>query len=156
MPVGEYCSRPAKTVVATDTLRDAARRMDQEGLGCLVVADGDRVVGMITDRDVALAVLHDGRDPDSSHVEQVMAKKPVVIHGKRPLSVASALMRRHRIRRLPVIEDGEKVVGMISLGDVLRLLGREIGGVSEALVQREAGAEGLAAGELMTRDGGGR
>lgn len=156
MPVGDYCSRPVKTAEKTDTLRDVARRMDQEGVGCLVVVDGDEVVGMITDRDIALAVLHEGRDPDDSHVKDVMSKKPAVIHGRRPLSLAAALMRRHGARRLPVVDDEDRLVGVISLGDVLRLLGREIGGLSEALGQREGGPAGIVAGELVARDRGGR
>jgi CBS domain-containing protein len=156
MPVGDYCSRPVKTAVATETLREVARRMDQEDVGSLVVMDGDLVVGMITDRDIALAVLHDGRDPDAIHVKDVMAKKPAVIHGRRPLTVATALMRRHGARRLPVVDDEGRLVGVISLGDVLRLLGREIGGLSEALVQRGEAPAGLAAGELVARDAGGR
>jgi CBS domain-containing protein len=156
MPVGEYCSRPVQTAVATETLREAARRMEQQGVGCLVVADGDSVVGMITDRDIALAVLHDGRDPDESRVKEVMTTKPAVIHGRRPLSVAAALMRRHGVRRIPVVDAEDRLVGVISLGDVFRLLGRELGGLADALSGGEAPAKAIVAGEMVARDRGGR
>lgn len=156
MPVGDYCSRPVQTAAVTETLREAARRMDQAKVGSLVVATGDQVVGVITDRDIALAVMHDGRDPDVALVKDVMSKKPVVIHAKRPLSIATALMRRHGVRRLPVIDDEERLVGLISLGDVLRLLGRELGGLSDALVHGEGGEAVLSAGEMVALDRGGR
>lgn len=130
--------------------------MDEEEVGSLVVANGDQVLGMITDRDVALAVMHDGRDPDTTAVKDVMNKKPVVVHARRPLTIATALMRRHGVRRLPVIDDDDRLVGLIALGDVLRILGREIGGVSEALVRGEGASAVLSAGEMVARDRGGR
>lgn len=156
MPVGDYCSRPVLTAVVTETLREAARRMDQEGVGSLVVANGDQVVGMITDRDVALAVMHDARDPDTAVVKDVMNKKPVVVHARRPLSIATALMRRHGVRRIPVVDDDDRLVGLLALGDVLRILGREIGGLSEALVRGEGAGAILSAGEMVAHDRGGR
>lgn len=133
MPVANYCRRDVQTVSPRETLRDAARRMHEQGVGCLVVTHEGRAQGVITDRDLALQTLRDGLDPDRVVVRELIGRDPAVIHGNMPLGVVSKMMRRLCVRRLPVVDDDERVVGVITADDLLRLLSREVSMLGEAV-----------------------
>jgi len=133
MPVGDYCQRDVRTIGARETLRVAAQRMAEEGVGTLVVVQGRRPCGVLTDRDVALRVLRDGADADTTTALETVAGDPVMIHDSSPLRAAAALMRRSSVRRLPVVDARDELVGMIAADDVLRLIAEELAGLAEAV-----------------------
>ncbi|MEU6811434.1 CBS domain-containing protein [Streptomyces sp. NPDC046831] len=109
---------PGVVAVRPDaSLAEAARLMRDQDIGDVVVADGQRVVGVLTDRDITVRAVAEGRDPQTVSVRAVCTPDPQVVGPHDPVSAAVALMRRHAVRRLPVVEDGLPV-GMVSLGDL--------------------------------------
>lgn len=91
--------------------------MRTQNIGDVVVADGQEVVGLLTDRDITVRAVAEGVDPMAVSVRSVCTPGPLVVAPDDPVADAVALMREHAVRRLPVVEDGLPV-GMVSLGDL--------------------------------------
>jgi CBS domain-containing protein len=110
--------RPGVVAVRPDaSLVEAAQLMRAQDIGDVVVADGQRVVGMLTDRDITVRAVAEGTDPLTVSAGSVCTPDPVTVAPDDPVSAAVALMRAHGVRRLPVVEDGLPV-GMVTLGDL--------------------------------------
>lgn len=102
------------------TVRDAAARMAEDGVGSLIVVDhSGALVGIITDRDIVVRCTAQGLSPEKVAVEEAMSKPVVTISHKADLEDAARLMRRHEIRRLPVLDQHGKVLGMLSFDELL-------------------------------------
>ncbi|GAA3954069.1 CBS domain-containing protein [Streptomyces marokkonensis] len=109
---------PGVAAVRPDSsLVEAARLMRTQNIGDVVVADGQGVVGMLTDRDITVRAVAEGLDPMAVGVRSVCTTDPLTVSPDDRASDAVALMREHAVRRLPVVEDGPPV-GMLSLGDL--------------------------------------
>lgn len=106
------------TVERSDSVLDAARLMNARRIGALVVAEGDRVVGIFTERDILCRVVAEERPPAETKVGDVMTSPMACCHRDTKLSECKAVMTSKRIRHLPVVEEG-KLFGMISSGDIL-------------------------------------
>ena len=98
---------------------DAAKRMIEEKKGPLPVVEGDRVVAMVTDRDVIARVVAEGRDPNACTVEEVATRELVTARPDQDVDEARELMSQHELDRVLVTEEGDRLVGIISEG-VLR------------------------------------
>ena len=109
----------AETVRPDDTVKHAASLMQAVDVGPLPVCDGDRLVGIITDRDITVRAVAAGRDPSSTPVRDAMTPDIVAVHPDQDVDAAIDLMRQHAVRRLPVIDDG-RLVGMVALADLAR------------------------------------
>jgi CBS domain-containing protein len=110
----------AECAGADDTLVDAARKMRDLGVGALPICGVDeRLDGMVTDRDIVVRCIAEGRDPSSTRVSELADGKPVTIGADDPVEEALRTMIEHGVRRLPVI-DGDRLVGMVSQADVAR------------------------------------
>jgi CBS domain-containing protein len=145
MPIGDYCQRDVRTIGADETLRSAARRMAEEGVGSLIVLDGQRPCGVLTDRDVALRALWEGADPDTTPVVEALVGEPSLVHESSPLRAATAVMRRRGVRRLPVVDEHNHLVGVIAFDDLLRVVASELVGLAEAVeAQAPPGSSGRA------------
>lgn len=99
---------------------EAARVMRDEDVGIVPVVDGDLLVATVTDRDIALRVVAEGRDPESTMVETIASRELVTIDPQQNLDEALRLMARHQVRRLPVVEEDGKLVGIVAQADVAR------------------------------------
>ena len=127
---GELCNRTVVIARRNETVRDIAQRMLDHHVGSVVVedeVDGRRVpVGIVTDRDIVLAVVAGGRDARSTPIEEVMS--PDLVKAWEDDDVADALkrMRSCGIRRLPVVNDDEGLEGIIAFDDVLEFLAEQI------------------------------
>jgi CBS domain-containing protein len=109
---------PGVVAVRPDaSLVEAAQLMRAQDIGDVLVADGQHVVGLLTDRDITVRAVADGTDPLTVSAQAVCTQDPVVVAPDDPVSAAVALMREHAVRRLPVVEGGMPV-GMVSLGDL--------------------------------------
>jgi len=97
---------------------DAARIMKDADTGIVPVVDGDRLVGTITDRDIAIRVVAEGKDPQATKVDEVATRELVTIDPDQDLDEALRLMAKHQVRRLPVVEEDGRPVGIISQADV--------------------------------------
>jgi CBS domain-containing protein len=108
------------TSIASDaTVVDAARRMTEEDVGSLPVVQSEKVVGMVTDRDLVIHVLAKDLDPHMVKVSEVCSESPVTIGPDDELDVALQRMAKDQVRRLPVVEDG-RLVGILAQADVAR------------------------------------
>jgi CBS domain-containing protein len=132
MAIGDYCEKPAASIRGDETVRTAAQRMRNEGLGCLVVAKEGRPVGMVTDRDLMLETLCKRLDAGAVKVEEVASRPLVAIEQDAPLREAVRMMRRHAIRRLPVVDDKGQLVGIVAADDLLSLAAVELEGLALA------------------------
>jgi len=111
--------RQVYTIGRAETVSNAVREMNEKGVGGLLVMDGHRAVGIFTERDVLRRVVDADRDPALARVGEVMTRDLVTIDPACHVEDAMRLMTDRRLRHLPVF-DGDELVGMISIGDLLR------------------------------------
>lgn len=106
-------------VIAPDALaEDAATKMKGLNVGAIPVCDGEKLVGMITDRDLVLRVMAEHRDPKKSRVSEAMSSDILFCYEDDDVEKASRMMSQKQIRRLPILSTGKKLVGIVSLGDL--------------------------------------
>lgn len=108
------------TVGPNDSVLEAAHRMAQRRIGALCVVDGEKLVGVITERDVVNRVVSAGRAPDTTKVSEVMTSDVMSCGLKANTEDCAAVMSCQRIRHLPVVEE-DKLVGIVSSGDLMAL-----------------------------------
>lgn len=108
-------STPA-AVDVSDTVRTAAQAMAQQDVGALVVRSGRQITGIVTDRDLVVRGLADGRGPDDP-LDGIASEQLVAVGPGDPVEVAVQVMRDAAVRRVPVV-DGDVLVGIVSLGDL--------------------------------------
>jgi CBS domain-containing protein len=124
------------TIDADKPVSYAAKMMRDEDVGLAPVVEGDRLVGTLTDRDIAIRVVAEGRDPDSTKTKDVASKDVVSVDPQQDLEEALRLMSEHQVRRLPVVEEDGRVVGVVAQADVARLADdRKTGEVVERISQ---------------------
>src|SRR4051812_41769563 len=123
MTCGSVMTRNPSCCLAGDSVSTAARIMKQEDVGpVLVVSDSNsnHLVGIVTDRDIALNVVAEGRDPYSTRVDSVMTSHPVVCHPDDDVSEAVKVMSEYQVRRIPVVDEDGCLVGIIAQADIAR------------------------------------
>jgi CBS domain-containing protein len=113
-----------RTVQLGDSIVDAAKLMRGEDAGIAPIVDGDRLVGVITDRDIAIRVVAAGRDPDATKVEEIASWTLVTVDPDQELEEALRLMAEHEVRRLPVVEEDGRLVGIVAEAEVARHVGQ--------------------------------
>jgi CBS domain-containing protein len=118
MRVRDVMVKNVKTVSPEATMAEAAGMMKKYKIGCLVVVEGDRVVGIITERDLAYKIIAERRSLETK-VGIIMTKDLKTISSKKSIKDAAKVMAAHVIRRLPVVEEG-KLVGIVSIEDIMR------------------------------------
>jgi CBS domain-containing protein len=116
--VKDIMTRDVHYVRPDSTVREAAAQMRDFEVGCLPVIDSERVVGLLTDRDIAIRAVAEGRGPDEVTCAEAMSSKPVTIGQDQPVADAAALMRRRAIRRLIATDERGRPIGIVSLGDL--------------------------------------
>jgi CBS domain-containing protein len=127
MTVAQVCQREIDTAETLESVRIAAQRMASRCVGTLLVLDArGRPVGILTDRDIALRVVADGRPASETTVAEVMTRDPKTISELAPIEDALALMRLHAVRRLPVVSPQGQLVGVVTLDDVLASVAEEM------------------------------
>jgi CBS domain-containing protein len=117
MKVREIMTTDVATATPETTLEDIATMMRDEDTGAIPVLDNDALVGIITDRDIVIRCIAEGKDPVETTVEDVVTESLETIEPDSDIEKARELMSRRQIRRLPVVEDGE-FIGMLSIGDL--------------------------------------
>ena len=145
MSVGRICVREVDLAKQAETAWQAAERMHQRAVGTLVVLnDAQEPIGIVTDRDLVERVLAAGLDPNTTVVGDVMTHAPTTVPEDASIESALSLMRSGRFRRLPVVDAEGKLIGLLSLDDVLMLLAEEftqIGNLLERETPRGVAAE---------------
>lgn len=110
------------------TVTEVAKIMRDQDIGALPVCRDGKIAGMITDRDITIRVTAEGEDPDNVTAAEMMSPHVVWCRTEEDLEDAIHLMDQKQIRRLPVIDDAKKMVGMLSLGDISHAASRELSG----------------------------
>jgi CBS domain-containing protein len=105
------------TITSDTTIQDAARTMKAEDVGSLPIIDGDRLVGTITDRDIAIRAVAEGKSADTRAVD-IASTDLVTIDPQQSLEEAARLMAEHQLRRLPVCEEDGRLVGILAQADL--------------------------------------
>ena len=118
--IREVMTSNPSSVESSQTVADAARLMKQDDVGIAPVVEGDRLVGTLTDRDIVVRVVAEGKDPQSVTVREVASTELVTIDPQQDLDQALRLMAQHQVRRLPVVEEGGRLVGVVAQADVAR------------------------------------
>ena len=112
----------AECIGENQTLLDAAKKMADRGYGAMpICGEDDRLKGMLTDRDIVVKALAQGKDPASCRAGELGEGKPITIGADDPLDETLKTMARYKVRRLPVI-DGHRLVGIVAVADVAREL----------------------------------
>src|SRR5262249_11853376 len=139
MQVRDIMTPSAKVIHPSNTLQEAAEIMKELDVGTLPVCEEDRLVGMVTDRDITVRAVAEGEDPWTNRVQDVMT--PEVIHCFEDQDVAEAarFMKDKQVRRLPVLNRDRRLVGIISLGDVAVQTDEEVAGNTLEGVSRPGG-----------------
>src|SRR4051794_782113 len=135
--VSEVMSRNARVVAPHETLQRAAQLMDELDVGALPVCDGERLVGMVTDRDLTVRGFAAGKMPQEAHVDEVMTGEVRWCYEDQALDEVITQMADSQVRRIPVISHDEqrRLVGIVSLGDVATRSGPEASGDVQDLTE---------------------
>ena len=104
-----------------DTVFDSLRLMSDKGVGAMLVMDGDKLVGIVTERDYARKVILEGKSSKATTVREIMSEKVLCVSPDRTVDECMALMTDKRARHLPVVEQ-ERVVGVVSIGDLVKAM----------------------------------
>lgn len=135
--VNEVMTRNPRTVDASSTVASAARMMAEGDFGAVIVLDGDKLCGILTDRDIVVRCVAQGGDCSSTTVGSILSEHLATLSPKDTVDNAITLMAKKAIRRIPVVEDG-LTVGILSLGDLAqdRDPRSALGGISSAAANR--------------------
>ena len=124
-----------RTVSPSQSLAEAAEVMKGEDVGAVPVVEEGRLAGIVTDRDIVIRAVADRRDPQTVKVEEVASRDLVTVEPEQDLDQALALMARHQVRRLPVVEQGQ-LVGMLAQADLaLEAKEKKVGETVEEISQ---------------------
>ena len=117
MNVNSCMSTEVRLASPQDSIREAARLMREIDAGILPVGEGDRLVGMITDRDITVRAVAEGKGPDT-HIRDVMSREVLYCYDDERLDDVARQMRELQIRRMPVLNREKRLVGIVSIGDL--------------------------------------
>jgi len=131
MKVADLSARPAVTIAPEATVAESAALMARAGVGCLVVVDHDRLVGIVTDRDLVVRGLAE-HVPADNRVDSLMTTHVVAVDRHADIRDAIASFHHHAVRRMPVV-DGDQVVGLVSLDDLIVALSKVFADVTHGL-----------------------
>jgi CBS domain-containing protein len=106
------------TVSEKDSIRDAARIMASQDTGVVPVVDGRKVIGMVTDRDIVVRFVAEGKDPSNARVNECMSKSVRSVKEDTPVTEILSLMSNAQIRRVPVVNASDELVGIVSIRDI--------------------------------------
>jgi CBS domain-containing protein len=125
----ERFKRPVATADVDATVATVACTMRARGVGCVIVTRGGRAVGIITDRDLVLRVLAEGKDAKTTRAEEIATLEPILALEGESIEAVVTRMETHGVRRIPIITRDGSVSGIVTSDDLVMLLGRELGGI---------------------------
>src|SRR5690242_7364343 len=138
-----YCNPQVDVISPEESVQTAAGRMHARKVGTLVVVDHERApIGIVTDRDICVRVVAEGKDAAGTSVGEIMTQCPETVREQTPLEDALRRMRVGGFRRLPVVDSREQLVGLLALDDVLRVFAHDFSQI-ERLMEQES-PDGLA------------
>jgi len=136
MSIGEICIRQVFIAGAKDSVYVASQLMRGYSVGNVVVTEGSRPVGILTDRDIVVRVVAEKKDPDKTLVGDVMSAPLITIKESAGVGDGIRLMRGRGVRRLPVVDKDGQLAGIVSVDDLMDLLAEEMSALA-ALIKYE-------------------
>jgi CBS domain-containing protein len=128
MKVKEMMHAGAEYVAPNAKLEVVAKKMRDYDVGSIPVCDGEKLIGIVTDRDIAIRAIANGRDVGKLEAKDVMSKDVIFCRDNENAEDAIRIMEDNQVRRLPVLNEAEKLVGMVSLGDISHALSQDLTG----------------------------
>ncbi|MEJ1161619.1 CBS domain-containing protein [Prosthecomicrobium sp. N25] len=138
MRVSEVMTRDPVVIRPSETIRRAAQMMDEYNIGAIPVCDGQRLVGMVTDRDITIRATAAGRNPDETPVSEAMSGDLRTCWLDDDVEEAARVMSEVQIRRLPVIDGDRRLVGVVALGDLATDRAGDVAGALGAISEPSA------------------
>src|SRR4029450_8944862 len=126
--VQDLMTRNPCSIDADKSVTYAAKMLRDEDVGLAPIVEGDRLVGTVTDRDIAIRVVAEGKDPESTKVKDIASINLVTVDPRQDLDEALQLMAKHQVRRLPVTEEGGRLVGLVAQAAIARSVGAKTTG----------------------------
>jgi CBS domain-containing protein len=120
MTVKDVMTRDVEACEPNATMRDAAVVMARKDVGPIPIVEDGRLVGIVTDRDIVIRVVAEGRDPEQTTVGEIATTELATVGPDDDLEVAMRLLAEHQVRRLPVVE-GDRLVGIVAQADIARV-----------------------------------
>lgn len=134
--VRDVMTPSVRTASPSQSLAEAAQMMKSEDVGSIPVVEDDRLVGIVTDRDIAIRAVAEDVDPKATRIGDIASRELITVEAGQDLDEALELMARHQVRRLPVIEEGGQLVGILTQADVaLEAKEKDAGEVLEQISQ---------------------
>jgi CBS domain-containing protein len=135
--VHEAMTDRPRAVTPETTVSEAAQLMKSEDIGSLPILDGEQLTGVVTDRDIVIRAVAEGKDPRGMPVREIASRELVTVHADEDLSSALQLMASQQVRRLPVVDDAGRLVGVLAQADVAieakeKAVGEMVEGISKA------------------------
>ena len=118
--IRDLMTKNPSTIEPDKSVADAAKLMRDEDAGIVPIVEGQKLAGTITDRDIAIRVVAESKDPQSSTVRDVMTSRLVTVDPDQDLDEALRLMAEHQVRRLPVVEEDGKLIGIVAQADIAK------------------------------------
>jgi CBS domain-containing protein len=137
MQIRDIMTREVEVVAVDAPVRDAAAKMKQLDVGAIPVCDGQKLTGVLTDRDIAVRLAAEGRNPAETRVSEIMTRDLYYCFEDQDVEEAATVMEAGQIRRLPILDQDRQLVGIISLGDISvrsdekKAAGEALEGISE-------------------------
>jgi len=116
--ISEVMTPDPVCVSERDSIREVARIMAREDTGVVPVVDGKKIIGMITDRDIVVRLVAEGKDPANAHVDEAMTKNVRAVKENDTVNDVLNVMSNSQVRRVPVINDRNEIVGIVSMKDL--------------------------------------
>ena len=128
MKVKDVMHQGVTWVEPTISIREIARRMRDDDIGSIPIGENDRLVGIVTDRDIICRGVANGADCNALTARDVMSKPIIYCRADDDLELAIRIMEKNKIRRLPVIDKDKRLVGILALGDISEIVGQDAAG----------------------------
>jgi CBS domain-containing protein len=118
--IRDVMTRSPRTIDSAASAVDAARLMRDEDVGLIPIVESDRLVGTVTDRDIAVRLVAEVKSPETTRVADIASRELVTIDPGQDVDEAMRLMSKHQVRRLPVVEEDGKLVGIVAQADIAK------------------------------------
>ncbi len=136
MSLRQFCHKRVNTISSERSIAEACWMMRDKDIGCLLVEDHGKLCGIITDRDIALKVTGEERDPLTTLVGEIMTRDPIRISVDADLPSLQSIMLTHHVRRIPIVDCLDTIVGIVTMDDLVALFGDEMSALGKAVSER--------------------
>ena len=135
MPLQEFCRKPVIKISSDANITEACRLMENNNVGCLIAEKNGRLCGILTDRDIALRVAGPARDPWKTTVAEIMTPDPIRTSVDKDVHHLTSLMHAYHVRRVPIVNDFDVAVGIVTMDDLIVILGDEMSDIGKAIAE---------------------